>query len=203
LNEEIELGEIPKYFGLVADHRDFDSLLSKEKFNLIIHPKSKNSAREWKLENYYRLIESLPKQNFKIFITGLKEEGETIADEYPALLSHPNVIDLTGKFTLDELTSFINQADGLLACSTGVLHLASALGKRTLGIYSPMKPIHPGRWMPLGRHSTHLVLNKKCSDCRTSKDCVCINSITVTQVKEKLEQFSSEVTKEKEFASYG
>jgi heptosyltransferase III len=176
---------------------------SKGKFNIIIHPKSKNSAREWRLENYYQLIQALPTETFKIFITGLKEEGDAIKLEAPNLLSHPNVTDLTGKFTLDELSSFINQADGIVACSTGVLHLASALGKRALGIYSPMKPIHPGRWMPLGRHSTYLVLNKDCSDCRRSKECACINSITVQQVKDKLLEFANEVRKEREFALYG
>lgn len=202
LNEEMELGEMPKYFGLVSSYKNFDLLLSNDRFNIIIHPKSKNSAREWPLENYYQLIQELPPKIFKIFITGLREEGESVQHEIPLLLSHPNVTDLTGKFNLDELSSFINQADGLVACSTGVLHLASALGKRALGIYSPMKPIHPGRWMPLGRHSTYLVLDKNCNDCRAIKSCACINSITVHQVKEKLNEFAQELKKEREFATY-
>lgn len=202
LNEEMELSEMPKYFGLVCEPKKFDSLLSKDKFNLIIHPKSKNSAREWDVNNYFQLAKLLPNENFKIFITGLKEEGDVIRNELPEFLSSPQVIDLTGKFSLDELISFINQADGLVACSTGVLHLASALGKRALGIYSPMKPIHPGRWMPLGRHSNYLVLDKNCSDCKNSRNCACINSITPQQVSDKLLTFAREVKKEKEFVHY-
>ena len=197
LPDEIDLNEIKKYFGLVATHRDFNGLLSSEKFNLIIHPKSKNSAREWNLDNYQQLIKSLPQIEFKIFITGLKEEGAIVRKELPELFDHAHVTDLTGKFSLDELMSFINQADGLLACSTGVLHLASALGKRALGLYSPMKPIHPGRWMPLGKHSDYLVLNKTCTDCRRSKNCACINSITPDEVKRKIDNYFSEVMKER------
>ena len=197
LPDEIDLNEIKKYFGLVATHRDFNGLLSSEKFNLIIHPKSKNSAREWNLDNYQQLIKSLPQTEFKIFITGLKEEGAIVRKELPELFDHAHVTDLTGKFSLDELMSFINQADGLLACSTGVLHLASALGKRALGLYSPMKPIHPGRWMPLGKHSDYLVLNKTCTDCRRSKNCACINSITPDEVKRKIDSYFSEVMKER------
>ena len=197
LPDEIDLNEIKKYFGLVATHRDFNGLLSSEKFNLIIHPKSKNSAREWNLDNYQQLIKSLPQIEFKIFITGLKEEGAIVRKELPELFDHAHVTDLTGKFSLDELMSFINQADGLLACSTGVLHLASALGKRALGLYSPMKPIHPGRWMPLGKHSDYLVLNKTCTDCRRSKNCACINSITPDEVKRKIDSYFSEVMKER------
>ncbi len=202
LNEEMELSDMPKYFGLVPEPRNFNSLLSKDRFNLIIHPKSKNSAREWNLDNYYNLIKALPSTDFEIFITGLKEEREIVKNELPEFFSFPNVTDLMGKFTLDELVSFVNQADGLVACSTGVLHLASALGKRTIGIYSPMKPIHPGRWMPLGRHSSYLVLDKNCSDCKNKKDCACINSITVPQVMDKLLAFHKEVKTEKEFVYY-
>lgn len=72
------------------------------------------------------------------------------------------------------------------------------LGKRALGLYSPMKPIHPGRWMPLGKRSEYLVLNKLCTDCRRSKECACINSITPIQVKDKIDTYFSEVMKERE-----
>jgi ADP-heptose:LPS heptosyltransferase len=110
--------------------------------------------------------------------------------EKPELLQHPNVTDLTGKLNLEELTSFISQADGLLACSTGVLHLAAALGIYALGLYSPMKPIHPGRWMPVGKKAHYLALKEECSRCRDSKECACINAITVEEVKDKVDAFS-------------
>ena len=71
----------------------------------------------------------------------------------------------------------------------GVLHLAAALGKFALGLYSPMKPIHPGRWMPIGKNANYLVVKKNCSDCRRSKECKCVNEITVRQVKERLESY--------------
>lgn len=193
LNYDIDLFELSSYYGLKANPQDFTNLLCPERFNLIIHPKSKGSAREWPLKNYLSLIEALPKEQFKIFVTGLKQEGELMKQELPQLLEHDNVHDLTGKMNLEELTSFIAQADGLLACSTGVLHLAAALGKFSLGLYSPMKPIHPGRWMPIGKHASHLVLNKNCSDCRNKVECACIQAITVESVKEKLILFNEQL----------
>jgi heptosyltransferase III len=192
LNGDVDTSELIPYYGIQPSKNDYSKLLNKNYFNLIIHPKSRGSAREWPLEKYYALVESLPAESYRIFITGLKEEGDLIRKEKPELLSHSNVTDLTGKFNLTELTSFISQADGLLACSTGVLHLAAALGIYTLGLYSPMKPIHPGRWMPIGKKTKYLVLKKECSDCRSSKDCACINSIGVDEVKEELNQFSEE-----------
>ena len=107
--------------------------------------------------------------------------------EKPELFQLPHVTDMTGKLNLDDLMSFISQADGLVSCSTGVLHLASALGKFALGLYSPMRPIHPGRWMPIGRNSSYLVVNRNCSDCRRTKECKCVNDISVEQVKQRIE----------------
>ncbi len=186
---DFDLKEIADFYGLVPPLNSHNGYLSTTHFNLIIHPKSKGSAREWHMENYFELVQSLPADRYKIFITGLKEEGELMRKEKPELFQLPQVTDLTGKLSLDDLMSFISQADGLVACSTGVLHLASALGKFALGLYSPMKPIHPGRWMPIGKNSSYLVINKNCSNCRRTKECQCVNDITVEQVRERIEMF--------------
>ena len=82
-------------------------LIDKNKFNLILHPKSKGSAREWGIENYSKLIRILPEDKFRIFITGTHEEGLLVKKNLIDL--HSNIIDLTGKFSLKELISFINE----------------------------------------------------------------------------------------------
>ncbi|MBK7649485.1 MAG: hypothetical protein IPJ20_00350 [Flammeovirgaceae bacterium] len=76
-----------------------------------------------------------------------------------------------------------------MACSTGVLHLAASLGVYTLGLYSPMRPIHPGRWMPVGRKATYLALRKDCNLCRKSTTCACIESISVDEVFQQFNTF--------------
>lgn len=187
---DFDLKEMACHYGLVPILRDHSQYLSGGYFNLILHPKSKGSAREWHLDNYLALAESLPAERFRIFITGLNEEGEAIRREKPALFELSHVTDMTGKLSLDELMSFISQADGLIACSTGVLHLASALGKFAVGLYSPMKPIHPGRWMPIGSEANYLVINKNCSDCRRTKVCHCVNEITPDQVNRRILLFA-------------
>lgn len=191
LNGDVDTSELIPFYGLQTTQEGYSPKISQTKFNLIIHPKSKGSAREWPLDSYLKLVESLSPESYKIFVTGLKSEGDLIREQRPELLQHPNVTDLTGKFNLEELTNFISQADGLLACSTGVLHLAAALGIHSLGLYSPMKPIHPGRWKPIGKNATYLALKKDCSLCRNSTNCECINSISVEEVKQQLENFRS------------
>ena len=61
---------------------------------------------------------------------------------------------------LEQFIAFIAQCDGLVANSTGPLHIAGALGKDALGIYSPRKSINPQRWKPLGAKAKSFVLDK-------------------------------------------
>ena len=195
LNSNPSLNEIALYYGIKSTPNDFSYLIDKDKFNLIVHPKSKGSAREWGLENFSELIKKLPKEVFTIFITGLKEEESQIKNESPEFLELEGVKNVMGKFSLEEMTAFISQADGIIASSTGVLHLAASLDKFALGLYPPLKPIHPGRWAPVGVNSSFLVLDKECSDCKTSSDCACIKAITVCQVMNRLMTFQKERNK--------
>jgi heptosyltransferase III len=171
-------------FGRVASLPDeLLGLRDPERFNLIIHPKSKGSAREWGLDNFSELIGLLPADQFKIFITGTAAEGEQIE---PLFRQHPSLTDLTGKLSLGELIAFISRADGLLAASTGPLHIAAALGIHAIGLFSPMRPIHPGRWAPVGKKTKVFVKDISCGACRVSQNCVCMRDIAPLAVKEWL-----------------
>jgi len=188
--KDYTLNEISNYYGFNKIEQlkdDLQKLISKEKFNLILHPKSKGSAREWGLKNFAELIEILPKDKFEIFFSGTKEEGELIGEEI--LEKFPTINDLTGILSLKDLISFINEADGLIAASTGPLHIASALDKYALGIYPPIKPMHPGRWAPVGKKASYIVKDIKCTKCRKSLSCECMENIQPEAVKNKLLSF--------------
>ena len=152
-------------------------LLQNNKKKFIIHPKSKGSAREWPLESYHALVKSLPEDKYQWYITGTEAEGASIRQQYQALTLLPNVVDVTGTMSLPELISFIGKMDGLVACSTGPLHIAAALGKYTIGIYPPIKPMNLERWGAIGERVELFALKKNCSDCRKTNKCHCIESI--------------------------
>jgi heptosyltransferase-3 len=131
-----------------------DALMSKDKFNLILHPKSHGSGVEWGLDKFKALAAALPAERFNIFITGSDKEKALL---HPWVKTLPQgVVDTTGKMTLDELIAFIGKAGGLLASGTGPLHLAAASGINTLGLFPSVRPIHPGRWAPLGKKADYL-----------------------------------------------
>lgn len=193
---EFALTEIPNFYGLTKLTKEQEQQFindpvsgirdpGSEYFNLILHPKSKGSAREWGLENFSRLIELLPEDKFKIFITGTVEDGLLMKDFLQK--NKNNVTDLTGQLSLSELISFIASCDGMVAASTGPLHIAAAFEKFVLGLYAPMKPIYPKRWAPLGKNASYLVFDKDgCTDCRKSIDCACLRNIKPEDVASKV-----------------
>ncbi|WP_025762653.1 glycosyltransferase family 9 protein [Dyadobacter tibetensis] len=122
--------------------------LDTDKFRFIIHPKSNKNALEWDLAYFSALIRLLDPERFQIYITGSEAESIELQPWMKTLPEH--VVDLTGRLTLSQLISFINEADGLLAASTGPLHLAAACGIHTLGLYPNQRPKHAGRWGPIG-----------------------------------------------------
>ena len=151
--------------------------------NVILHPRSRGSAREWGLVNFGRLAQLLHAAGHRVFITGTAAEGEELADwlrENAAFLA----ANLTGQLSLPQFIAFIAAADGLVAGSTGPLHLAAALGRHALGLYPPIRPMDPGRWAPLGAHASYLVFDKPaCQDCRGQPaTCACIRAIGPLEV---------------------
>ncbi len=144
--------ELSSYYGFAKP----DPKPDNARINIIIHPKSKGSAREWPLKHYKSLTENFRDSNIDFHVTGTEKERELIIKEDPDFFSGENIKDQTGKMTLDELIDFISQSDGLIAASTGPLHIAAAYGIPCLGLYPSRKPMHPGRWSPIGRNASFL-----------------------------------------------
>jgi len=184
INDVPGLNEMYKYIGFTKIKPltpALEGLIDKNKINIILHPKSNASAREWSLERYKELINLLPYNTYKIFISGSDKEKIILADWIGTL--PPEVIDITGKLSLSEFISFINTVDFLVAASTGPLHIASACGIYAIGIYPPIKPMHPGRWKPIGKNAQAVFENIACNTCKNNpQQCSCMNSISAQQI---------------------
>jgi ADP-heptose:LPS heptosyltransferase len=159
IKKSLSIAEIANLYGfqcnflLKGEHK---KLLSSGKKNIILHPKSKGSAVEWGLENFAQLILLLPPEKFNIFISGTEDEGKLFRKQL--IEPFPQVQDMSGKFSLEEFIAFIGQSHAMIAASTGPLHIAAALGVFAVGLFPPHKPIHPGRWQPIGKHTKILLL---------------------------------------------
>ena len=182
------LSEIPSLEQINAYTSDFisekhelpDELKAlSDKQYIVLHPKSQGSAREWPIEKYRGLAKELIVKGYDVVFTGTESEGKQFRNLIPEdSMCH----DSTGKLSIDQLIWLIKNASGLVACSTGPLHIAGFLNIKTVGLFSPRIPIHPGRWQPLGKQSTALVFDTDCPKCNAKKECDCISEIPVEKV---------------------
>jgi heptosyltransferase III len=124
------------------------ALLVPGKRNIILHPLSKGSAVEWGLDRFTELIHALDPHRYHVIVTGTAAEAELYRKGLPLRSAH--VTDAGGRLSLDRLIALIGASDALVAASTGPLHIAAACGKRAIGLYASKRPIHPGRWAPIG-----------------------------------------------------
>ncbi len=87
---------------------------------------------------------------------------------------------------MDELISFIAGASALVSSSTGPLHIAAATGIKAIGLYSPKRPTHPGRWKPVGKQAVAKVKDENCPKCLARENCNCITEILPEKIMKEL-----------------
>ncbi|MFM7769972.1 MAG: glycosyltransferase family 9 protein, partial [Bacteroidota bacterium] len=121
--------------------------INPNKHSVIFHMLSKGSAKNWSMQKFEELAEVLDPKKFDIYLTGTENEGSIIRKTFPRLA---HVHDITGKLSLHELIAFISSCQLIVAASTGPLHIAAGTGVHAVGLYPCEKPMHAGRWAPLG-----------------------------------------------------
>jgi ADP-heptose:LPS heptosyltransferase len=126
---------------------------------------------------------------------GSADEGRAIAAWTAALPAHAH--DLTGRLSLAELVAVLAAADGVVAASTGPLHVAAAAGTRALGLFPPVRPMHPGRWAPLGARAEVLVAPAPCDACAAGDRraaCGCMDAIPAAAVRARVEAWAADAS---------
>lgn len=190
IKKDFSFDEISHLYGLTRTEplaAEFNVLLDKNKFNIILHPKSKGNAREWPLSHFIDLINSLDPDAYKIFLSGVESERNELKQIVDAV--NIPVINMAGRIPLGQFISFIEKADGMVSNSTGPVHLAAALGKDTLGIYPSLTHKNPLRWAPIGVNAKAFVFKKDCMECKdTPLQCSCIAAIRPEVIKTALDE---------------
>jgi ADP-heptose:LPS heptosyltransferase len=164
------------------------NLIDQGRFNLILHLKSGGHGHEWPLRHFLQLVQMLAAYPVKVFLTGTAKERNVVERNCPALFSRDRVVDLMGQIELEQLLAFVDAVDGMIASSTGPIHIAAALGKRALGIYPCGTAIDPARWSPVGTYAETITAGWHCQPgegiCPVGKGppCPCTTAVTPHKV---------------------
>ncbi len=157
------------------------------KFKLIIHPGTHGNAREWPEKFWIELVQALPKE-VEVYVTGSPDE----AKRFKKLGSLVSIHNLMGQTSLSELLLVIHQSDGLVANSTGPLHMAATMAKPCLGLFAPIKGMEPDRWGPLGPRAQWLMSDEICNTC-TQPHCTCMQQIPPEKVLAQIHTWIAEI----------
>lgn len=172
----------------------------KEIKKILIHPLAGWKAKEWNHEKYLTLASQL-KNDYEV---------EFVA-EYgilsPDLIRKISEMDLKLIQTpgMEELFEAVANNDLIVSNDTGIIYIASLLGKPTFTIYGPTNPEYS---IPFGKY--HKFIQKKivCSPkpgeqycyLEAGKKCPlfeCMNRLSVQEVHEKLDLFIAEINNDK------
>ncbi|MFC1493630.1 glycosyltransferase family 9 protein, partial [candidate division KSB1 bacterium] len=122
----------------------------------VFHPGSRGSAMDWSLESFAGTADLLiEKHDIEVLITWGKGE-----DDIPGKLkkaANKDLRSLEKVLPLPVLAGILKKAEFTLAPSTGILHLANAVGGKVVGLYPPVPHMSPVRWGPYGQISSALV----------------------------------------------
>ncbi|MBI5048547.1 MAG: lipopolysaccharide heptosyltransferase II [Deltaproteobacteria bacterium] len=213
--------EVVKAIGIHDDGRDMDFAISKEaenvadkmlqtggvgKGDIVIgilaggasNIKTDMPIKRWPLENYIELSNQMAADGCKVILLGAESDrpnADAILKHVPEGLnrgrvSH-NILDLTGKTTLEETAAVMKRCNLIVAHDSGPMHLASAVGVPVISIFGPTDP---REYYPLSPNSYYFwnVENIKCAPCYKDgefPDCqnpICMNAVTVEQVYQKI-----------------
>lgn len=122
------------------------------------------ALKRWPELKFKALAEELCRRfNAKIVLLG--DESEAGLTARISALPADNILDLAGKLSLSGLAAVINRLGLLIANDGGPLHIAVALGKKTISFFGPVDPLVYGPYPPDPKK--HIVLRREleCSPC--------------------------------------
>ncbi|MGB2599594.1 MAG: lipopolysaccharide heptosyltransferase II [Candidatus Omnitrophota bacterium] len=150
-----------------------------------INPGGNWPPKRWPAENFIRLSKMILEnfENVEVMVTGAEKDTE-LASGIVEAVGDKKCYSIAGKTKLNELAALFKKCDLAVSSDSGPLHLASALGMTTIGLFGPTSPKITGQ---RGR-ARNIVISKDvgceipCYVEECDKDHECMKAITVEEV---------------------
>jgi ADP-heptose:LPS heptosyltransferase len=129
---------------------------------VVIHPGASEFRRQWPPGKFAAVADALASAGAQIAVTGTPPEKE-IVETVIGYMRTP-ALNLCGKLSLGGLAGLLSQCALLVSNDTGPLHLAQAVGAKTVGFYWWLNFLN---WSPAtrARHRPLLSGQINCPDC--------------------------------------
>jgi ADP-heptose:LPS heptosyltransferase len=160
---------------------------------ILIHPFAGWKAKEWNLEKYFALAALLSPKYDVAFI-----QKKGLMNDSDIFQLRKTGLKLISTEDVDEFINVTKNFDLIISNDTGIIYIASLLGKATFTIYGPTNPLFH---IPYGIKNGFIQNKISCSPKETEKMCYtsggrfgcnafeCMNLLTVNMVYNKLNSF--------------
>jgi heptosyltransferase-2 len=168
----IQVGKVEFSFNIIAAAREKVKSLLEKKFNLAdsrligICPGGKGVEKHWPAERFAAVAHYLKNKyhNAKFIIFGGPEDIAEAEIIKKSVLDE-NVLIAINKINLIESFALLKYCEFLLTNDTGIMHIAAAIGKPTVALFSIRNIL--GKWFPYGNQ--HKILYHKFLNCDYKK----------------------------------
>ena len=147
---------------------------------VILHPYSRGNGREWPTEHFASLAHQIADHGWVPVICGTTADQASFKP-FQHLFPARSVFHF-GQDNLSQYMARIQSSAALVASGTGPLHIASALGKWTFGLFPPRKNINTARWGGFGPQSINFEIPGPCQNNCSNQDCACMLAIQPDRV---------------------
>lgn len=133
----------------------------------VLHPGASDRCRRWPPEKFARVGDTLAEAGLHVYVCGTAAERAITAEVTRRM--HVPADDLSGRVSLNAYCALLSGAEILVSNDTGPLHLARAIGTRTVGIYWIVNLV-TGNSVIMERHRNCIAWNIYCPGC--GADCL-------------------------------
>lgn len=153
---------------------------------IVLHPLSGWKYRNWKIQNYAELINRIiDTTQVQIVIIGSEEE-KLIGEELKKHIKNKTKITTVFEAKLETVMKYLSNALLFIGNDSGPLHLASALGVQSIGLFGPAPPELTA---PKSKQNFYFYEKVECSPCEQitciRPDNTCMDLILVEVVTQK------------------
>jgi ADP-heptose:LPS heptosyltransferase len=156
-----------------------------KKHYICIHPGARSRTRQWQVERFAAVADTLLDQGHIVVVTGSSEDVGTAANL--ERIVHGSLVNLAGRTSLGALAALIADARLVIANDTAVSHIAAALGVASVIVVTASEP---HRWSPLDTRRHRVVFSETpCRPCGHSQCPVgqpCTSHVSVEAVMEEV-----------------
>jgi heptosyltransferase-3 len=166
----------------------FSILKTRDKKSVLVHPGARTKLRQWGVEKFAEVINSIA-DRYRIFLIGGPDEDDIIQDMLNKLKKPPDIVSTN--LNLLEFAALCKFSDLFIGNDSAPIHIAAATGLFVIGIYGPTLSKHCGPWTD--KRVLFDMSTVPCRPCRQDK-CIyperqaCLNIVTPKMVIDRIKK---------------